>query len=392
MKIQSVDIEGFRSLRDLAGRLDQVTVLVGPNGVGKSNLYRALELIHLAATRQLSRAISGDGGISNIFWAGAKIPKSQKRIRLKIEWDELEYELVIGISSPTDRTSFPQDPYIKTEKIWSKFGRRTEMVRRAGQVLKYRDDQGHWRTYPPNLGINESMLSQLREPKRFPLCLSVANEVLNWRFYHTFRADPESPLRKLQPVFRAPFLDSDGGNLVATLMTIREGRNQQLLGEIIGQALPDAKLQILGSNGDCEREIGIAIEQIGRKLRGRELSDGTLRMFALVAALLSEEMPDLLVLNEPETSLHFSTFPALAKAISHAATRTQILIVTHSRKLADEIARHHPALVRKLRWDAKRGTRIDSQIPIDEDYDPDKDPWEQNDDPYDPELNSLEES
>ena len=70
-----------------------------------------------------------------------------------------------------------------------------------------------------------------------------------------------------------------------------------------------------------------------RPLRAAELSDGTLRYLLWVAALLTPRPPPLLVLNEPETSLHPDLLPALGRLITHAARQTQVFVVTHSPRL-----------------------------------------------------------
>jgi predicted ATPase len=70
---------------------------------------------------------------------------------------------------------------------------------------------------------------------------------------------------------------------------------------------------------------------------GTELSDGTLRFLLLTAALLSPSPPSLLVLNEPETSLHPEVLPAAADLIRRAAERTQVVVVTHSAPLTEAL-------------------------------------------------------
>ncbi len=77
----------------------------------------------------------------------------------------------------------------------------------------------------------------------------------------------------------------------------------------------------------------LAFHQHGllRPLSGAELSDGTLRYLLWVAALLTPRPPTLLVLNEPETSLHPDLLPALANLVVTAAKNTQVIVVTHSR-------------------------------------------------------------
>ena len=74
-----------------------------------------------------------------------------------------------------------------------------------------------------------------------------------------------------------------------------------------------------------------------RPLKAAELSDGTLRYLLWIAALLSPRPPALMVLNEPETSLHPDLLPALARLIARAARDTQVVVVTHAPALIDAL-------------------------------------------------------
>ncbi|KAF1067983.1 MAG: hypothetical protein GAK39_03746 [Variovorax sp.] len=70
-----------------------------------------------------------------------------------------------------------------------------------------------------------------------------------------------------------------------------------------------------------------------RALTAAELSDGTLRYLLWIAALLTPRPPALLVLNEPETSLHPDLLPALGRLIAHAARESQVIVVSHASRL-----------------------------------------------------------
>jgi predicted ATPase len=72
-----------------------------------------------------------------------------------------------------------------------------------------------------------------------------------------------------------------------------------------------------------------------RPLRAAELSDGTLRFLLWAAALLSPQPPSLMVLNEPETSLHPDLVRPLASLIGATASQTQVVVVTHSRAMLE---------------------------------------------------------
>jgi predicted ATPase len=76
-----------------------------------------------------------------------------------------------------------------------------------------------------------------------------------------------------------------------------------------------------------------------RSLAAAELSDGTLRYLLLIAALLSPRPAELMILNEPEASLHPDLLPPLARLIGHAAGRSQVIVVTHAAGLIAELDR-----------------------------------------------------
>ena len=87
------------------------------------------------------------------------------------------------------------------------------------------------------------------------------------------------------------------------------------------------------------------VRDLLHRIQAGELSDGTLQFLALMGALLSYRLPSFVALNEPETSLHPSLLPALARTVVKAAERAQVWVVTHSQVLADEIAERSGARV-----------------------------------------------
>jgi predicted ATPase len=85
-----------------------------------------------------------------------------------------------------------------------------------------------------------------------------------------------------------------------------------------------------------------------RALKAAELSDGTIRYLLWVAALLTPRPPELLVLNEPETSLHPDLLPALGRLIASAAERSQVFVVTHAPKLITTLEKRKDCNVIRL--------------------------------------------
>jgi len=135
----------------------------------------------------------------------------------------------------------------------------------------------------------------------------------------------------------SPVLADDGANLAAALQTIREIGDADALDTAIGDAFPGARVEIVNHEGRFE--VALRQEGLLRALRGAELSDGTLRYLLLAAALLSSRPPGLLVLDEPETSLHPDLLPSLARLIARASQQSQVLVVSHATRLVAALER-----------------------------------------------------
>jgi predicted ATPase len=171
------------------------------------------------------------------------------------------------------------------------------------------------------------MLSELAEPE----VLVLRDRMRGWRFYDQFRTDRDAPARASRVGTRTPVLDHDGADLPAALQTIREVGAEADLDDAVTDAFPGARVDVVDHGG----RFGLRFHQHGllRPLDAAELSDGTLRYLLWVAALLTPRPPELLVLNEPETSLHPDLLSPLANLITTAATHSQVVVVTHSATL-----------------------------------------------------------
>ena len=186
-----------------------------------------------------------------------------------------------------------------------------------------------------HLSDTDSMLASVADPQRAPEMLAVRESVRGWRFYDRFRTDSDSPARIAQIGTFTPVLHHDGSNLAAALQTILEIRSDDRLNVTLEDAFPGSRLYVDVQNGRFELQL----QQHGllRPLSAAELSDGTLRYLLWVAALLTPRPPELMVLNEPETSLHPDLLPALARLILAAAKNTQIIVVSHASLLIEKL-------------------------------------------------------
>ena len=117
--------------------------------------------------------------------------------------------------------------------------------------------------------------------------------------------------------------------MAAAIQTILESGDSDAVSDAIDAAFPGASVKIEVEKGG---RFALEFEQPGllRPLSCAELSDGTLRFLLWLAALLTPRPPSMMVLNEPETSLHPDLLPALSQLILKAAENTQVWVVTHS--------------------------------------------------------------
>jgi len=340
--LNKFQIRGFRSIRHLTLSLQRLNVVSGPNGCGKSNLYKAVQLLHEAASGRLARALADEGGIQKAMWAGglrwSDRRHDPKRLKLAVVMDDMDYQLEIGFPEPLETSLFNLDPLVKQERLWLSGQQRRPsscIMQRENQTAFLHNVEGKRVAYPAVLHPEESLFGQLGEPHLYPELSQLRERLQQWRFYHEFAVWPGSPIRAPQIDVRAPVLSHDGSNLATAWATIVERGHSELLSEVMAQAFPDSQF-------DVEVQFQMLMSRYGilRPLESAAFSDGTLRFLCLVVALLSPRPPAFMALNEPENILHEDLLPALARLIAEASTFSQLWITRHSPRLATLIAQY----------------------------------------------------
>lgn len=345
MPLSAITIQNYRSVRSLSLPVEQLSVFVGANGVGKTNLYKALALLRSAADGTITRAIAEEGGLESVLWAGPRSDRKPMRLVLKAQFDELEYgvevglphsyEVEIGLRQPTE-AAFTLEPLVKEERLIVRQGRRdVVMMERKGPLVTLRNDNGERENHKNAVLPSETALSAFRDGARYPELEAVRREMLEWRLYHDFRTDAGSPIRQPCHAIATPTLSPDGRDLAAVLATLAIIREDTAdIDAAIEDAFPGARLEAGDEGSWCRMHL--AFPDMPRPFSAVELSDGTLKYLCLLGALMGYRLPPLIALNEPEASLHPSLLPPLARLIAAAARNTRLWIVTHS----DELARH----------------------------------------------------
>lgn len=349
--INTLAISNYRSLLNLVIPFGRLNVITGENASGKSNLYKALRLLSETAQGGVINSLASEGGLNSTFWAGPEniskrmregaveiqgSPKQKAaRLRLGFSGDNFGYSISLGLPPPGSLgpTAFALDPEIKRECIWAGnvYRPASLLVDRSGASIKVRTNRS-WDVIAQHTSHFESIFSQAIDPLKAPEIVAMKEEIRSWRFYDHFRSDSEAPARLPQLGTRTPVLHHDGRDLAAALQTIIEIGDAAALEEAIADAFPGARLNI-SVQQDGRFNVNLHQEGLLRPLSGSELSDGTLRYLLWVAALLTARPPPLMVLNEPETSLHPDLLPALARLIIRAAKNSQVWVISHASRL-----------------------------------------------------------
>lgn len=348
-------ISNYRSLRELIVPLKGLNVVTGPNGSGKSSLYRALKLLADTAQSRVVASLAREGGLQSTLWAGPEsISRSVRNgehpvqgtrrtepvsLRLGFAGDEYGYLIDLGLPKPDSTSAFGLDPQIKRECIWHGALRRpsTMLVDRKGPLVQVRSNDG-WKLVEENLASFDSMMTHVSDPQNAPEVMALRETIRNWRFYDHFRTDVDSLARTPQIGTRTPILANDGSDLAAAIQTIREIGAADALDSAVEDAFPGSSVAM--ENIDGRFAVKMAQRGLLRPLGAAELSDGTLRYLLWIAALLTPRPPALMVLNEPETSLHPDLLAPLARLMLLAAERTQLIVVTHARPLIAALEKH----------------------------------------------------
>jgi predicted ATPase len=350
--LQTIAIRGYRSLRDVVLPLAGLTVVTGANGSGKSSLYRALRLLADCGRGEVIGSLAAEGGLESVLWAGPEQLEGARRtgrvegttrtrpVALELGFASSDFGYLVDLGLPQmagHQSLFALDPEIKREAVFVGPVMRTAstLVRRTRDYAEASAESGcGFDKLSQSLPAYRSVLAEFAHPGTHPELAAVRDRLRNWRFYDGFRVDAAAPSRQRRVGTRTPVLADDGSDLAAAIQTIIEAGFDDLQ-RAVGDAFDGATVSVAVHDGLFDLQL----HQPGmlRPLRAAELSDGTLRFLLWAAALLSPQPPSLMVLNEPETSLHPDLVRPLASLIRAAAHNSQVVVVTHSTALLDHL-------------------------------------------------------
>lgn len=350
--------------------LESLNVLIGPNGSGKSNLLEAISLLR-SAPKDLSAPVKEAGGVSDWLWKGAKSPtatieaiirypeQDEMPIRHSFSFVEHGKRFEVTREQIENRNAFPgyDDPF------W--FYRNDRGHIRLKEKPQYEatdklEEEGEERQLPrETINPEESVLSQVRDPERYPVLSYLADTYARFRLYREWTFGRYTVPRQAQKAdLPKEYLLESYENLALVLNYLRRHVRKELVGAL-SSLYPEIK--------DFEIDIGggwvqLLMTEREYSIPATRLSDGTLRYLCLLAILCHPDPPPLVCLEEPELGLHPDVLPNLAKLMLSASERCQLIVTTHSDILVDALTETPESVIVCEKQDGRtRMQRLDSK-------------------------------
>jgi len=378
--IRRIKIENYKSLAGLEVWLRPLSVLFGPNAVGKSNFLDALQLLSgLVNARTLKEAFEPPyrGTPLESFRFGPEgIPGHLKQASLRFT-----LEVDVGLSDATvatverqiaetrkgNGTGTPKSgSYVKerllryrvTVEVLPKSGilrvadeflaalkengqlkaSRTPFIEKMGERLSLRQEgQGHPTMH--ELGLDHTIVSRPLYPPHYPHMVAFRQELAGW---FCFYFEPRERMRATNPVKEVRHIGLMGEELAAFLNTLKALEPAQFRGveKALKTLIPRINSIDVGVNNLGEVEL--QLREDGVPVPARLVSEGTLRMLGLLAVGGAKEPSTLVAFEEPENGIHPRRIELIAKFLETRTTagNTQFVVTTHSPVLVDWLPNH----------------------------------------------------
>ena len=314
-QLDYITVKGFKSIASIEElRFGPMTVLIGPNGSGKTNFIGVFSFLNAVREGRLQEYVVKAGGADKILHFGSRVTK-QLNIHVSFRSEVDQYKIELEPSGADEL--LPQSEFVY---FW---------------------DKAHYdRPY------SRSIRSEGREAgisTRFSKGVAhyVRERLDSWRLYHFHDTSVDSPMKKTADVNDNRYLRADGSNLAAFLYLLRE-RHQDSYNTIMGtvrQVAPffeDFALEPQRLNPD---KIRLEWSHAGTDayFDASSLSDGTLRFMALATLFLQpvELRPSVILVDEPELGMHPYAITLLAALMKQASTEAQVIVSTQSSLLLD---------------------------------------------------------
>jgi predicted ATPase len=337
MFLNSALIRHYKSLDNVLIEFSNpITVLVGPNAVGKSNIVDCLRFVRDAVDVDLEHAVSSRGGISRVRqYSRTKPFKVSVKLDLTQEFEGFPsrpgvYEFTIDSQTGSNYT-VDSERAVCFENRREQTPKKEEFTRDKSGLIRVTNDEKPQRVPSDQLALGQRR--GLAVPAAWPIYLFIRD----WRYsalYPNMLREPASPDKD-------KVLTEDGRNWASVIKALRRTvRGKAALARVyeamkgVVPAFQDVAVTTVGSYLVPRFKFSVGAQD-SVEFDPVQLSDGTLRVFGILLALYQIPPPRLLVIEEPEQTVHPGVLGVLADAFREAAESTQIIVTTHSPHFID---------------------------------------------------------
>jgi predicted ATPase len=357
--LDSLHLKGFLSFGPESKPipLTSLNVLIGPNGVGKSNFIEAIELLH-ATPADFSGAIRMGGTPNDWIWQGgrevtaARVEamlspvRSTPQLRYAIEFSQTgeRLEIVDEVLEESEKT----DPQANDFRFYYRFQRGNPAINVRDSILPKESILGKALDLPyrrrelqvAGIDTQQSILSQRKDPDLYPEVTTAGKRFGAIQVFREWSFGRSAALRIAQPAnLPNDVLLPQLVNLGLVINRLEHGNTWPRFNEMMQRFLPRYKWistkVYAGSVQVYLHEDGLSVP-----VPATRLSDGTLRFVALLAILLNAESAPLICIEEPELGLHPDAMSLLAELLIEAAEKTQLIVTTHSDALVSALTEY----------------------------------------------------
>ncbi len=329
---QAIEIFNYRSIEHIRLEPGPLTVLLGKNASGKSNVVDAIQFLADSLKFSIRGALlqPGRGSFEAVLYRGAQ----RKEFRFRIEatlpmagpdvLSPLQYDVAIGLETLTGTVAVLQELITGEEKI----------------LLKRVEDKGLWQVeseqerWPLMLESDELMITPGWNPREFPYFIALRAALLQTT---VFRFDPDA-IRQSATVISDPTLGARGEGLPALLDTLPHHTLEAIASEL-SMAVPPVKEIKLQAAEPGKKVIALVEEGEREPFYPDQISDGTLRFLALLAVAHGAVKAPLVIIEEPEIGIHPTRLFQVIELLRGQARRSgqQFILTTHAPYLVDRL-------------------------------------------------------